>query len=243
MAKKRMFNVDIVGSDAFLDLPHTAQALYFQLGMRADDDGFVGNPKTIQRISGTKASDLELLVKKRFLLQFPSGVVVIKHWKINNDIKKDRYSPTVYTDEFQMLSTKENKAYTERNANVSTLDTEPAQNVSTLDTEPAQNVSTLDTQYSIDKNRLDKNSIGEEKHAHGFFANVLLTDGEIQKLSVEVPNYEDYIERLSRYIESSGKKYKSHYATILNWQKKDDSEKAKSAPAEPLPQQQRRKSF
>ena len=232
MAKKRMFNVDIVGSDAFLDLPHTAQALYFQLGMRADDDGFVGNPKTIQRIAGTKASDLELLVKKRFLLQFPSGVVVIKHWKINNDIKKDRYSPTVYTDEFQMLSTKENKAYTERNANVSTLDTEQE-----------QNVSTLDTQYSIDKNRLDKNSIGEKKHAHGFFANVLLTDDEMQKLAVEVPNYEDYIERLSHYIESSGKKYKSHYATILSWHRKDDAEKTKSAPNEALPQQPRRKSY
>ena len=231
VAKKRMFNVDIVGSDAFLDLPHTAQALYFQLGMRADDDGFVGNPKTIQRIAGTKASDLELLVKKRFLIQFPSGVVVIKHWKINNDIKKDRYSPTVYTDEFQMLYTKENKAYTERNANVSNLDTEPG-----------QNVSTLDTQYSIDKNRLDKNSIERDKHAHGFFSNVLLTDGEIQKLAVEVPNYEDYIERLSRYIESSGKKYKSHYATILSWQKKDDAEKAKSAPSE-LPQAPRRKSY
>lgn len=232
VAKKRMFSVDIVGSDAFLDLPHTAQALYFQLGMRADDDGFVGNPKTIQRIAGTKASDLELLVKKRFLLQFPSGVVVIKHWKINNDIKKDRYSPTVYTDEFQMLYTKENKAYTERNANVSTLDTEPE-----------QNVSTLDTQYSIDKNRLDKNSIEKKKHAHGFFSNVLLTDDEMQKLAIEVPNYEDYIERLSHYIESSGKKYKSHYATILSWHRKDDAEKAKSAPAETLPQAPRRKSY
>ena len=220
MAKKRMFNVDIVGSDAFLDLPHTAQALYFQLGMRADDDGFVGNPKTIQRIAGAKASDLELLVKKRFLLQFPSGVVVIKHWKINNDIKKDRYSPTVYTDEFQMLSTKENKAYTERNANVSTLDTEPE-----------QNVSTLDTQYSIDKDRLDKNSIEKEKHAHGFFANVLLTDEELQKLSAEIPEYEEYIEKLSHYIESNGKKYKSHYATILMWHRKD-CEKKPAAHAE-----------
>ena len=101
MAKKRMFSIDIVGSDAFLDLPYSAQCLYFQLGMRADDDGFVGNPKTIQRIAGTKASDLELLVKKRFLLQFPSGVVVIKHWKINNQIQKDRYTPTVYTEEYQ----------------------------------------------------------------------------------------------------------------------------------------------
>lgn len=210
VAKKRMFNVDIVGSDAFLDLPHTAQALYFQLGMRADDDGFVGNPKTIQRIAGTKASDLELLVKKRFLLQFPSGVVVIKHWKINNDIKKDRYSPTVYTDEFQMLYTKENKAYTERSTNVSNLDTELG-----------QNVSTLDTQYSIDKNSKDKDSIVLCKHAHGFFSNVFLTDEEMQKLSSEIPNLDDYIERLSNYLANNKKEYKSHCATIRNWYRRD----------------------
>lgn len=224
MAKKRMFNVDIVGSDAFLDLPHTAQALYFQLGMRADDDGFVGNPKTIQRIAGTKASDLELLVKKRFLLQFPSGVVVIKHWKINNQIQKDRYTPTVYTEEYQSLYIKDNKAYTE------------------MDKGCIQSVSEMDTQISIDKNRLDKNSRGGEKHAHGFFANVLLTDDELQKLAAEIPNYEEYIEKLSHYIESNGKKYKSHYATILMWHRKD-REKQPAAPAETLPQAPRRKSY
>lgn len=225
MAKKRMFSIDIVGSDAFLDLPYSAQCLYFQLGMRADDDGFVGNPKTIQRIAGTKASDIELLVKKRFLLQFPSGVVVIKHWKINNQIQKDRYTPTVYTEEYQSLYIKDNKSYTE------------------MDASRIQDVSKMDTQISIDKNRLDKNSIGKEKRAHGFFANVLLTDDEMQKLAVEIPNYEDYIERLSHYIESSGKKYKSHYATILSWHRKDDAEKTKSAPNEALPQAPRRKSY
>jgi Asp-tRNA(Asn)/Glu-tRNA(Gln) amidotransferase C subunit len=224
MAKKRMFNVDIVGSDAFLDLPHTAQALYFQLGMRADDDGFVGNPKTIQRIAGTKASDLELLVKKRFLLQFPSGVVVIKHWKINNQIQKDRYTPTVYTEEYQSLYIKDNKAYTE------------------MDKGCIQSVSEMDTQISIDKSRLDKNSRGGEKHARGFFANVLLTDEEMQKLAAEISNYEEYIEKLSHYIESNGKKYKSHYATILMWHRKD-REKQPAAPAETLPQASRRKSL
>lgn len=234
MAKKRMFSVDIVGSDAFLDLPHTAQALYFQLGMRADDDGFVGNPKTIQRIAGTKASDLELLVKKRFLIQFPSGVVVIKHWKINNDIKKDRYSPTVYTDEFQMLYTKDNKAYTERSTNVSTLDTEPA-----------QNVSTLDTQYSIDKNSKDKDSIVLCKHAHGFFSNVFLTDEEMQKLSSEIPNIDDYIERLSNYLANNKKEYKSHCATIRNWYRRDveKTEQITNHDDETLPQAPRRKSL
>lgn len=224
MAKKRMFSIDIVGSDAFLDLPYSAQCLYFQLGMRADDDGFVGNPKTIQRIAGTKASDLELLVKKRFLLQFPSGVVVIKHWKINNQIQKDRYTPTVYTEEYQSLYIKDNKAYTE------------------MDKGCIHSVSEMDTQISIDKDRLDKNSRGGEKHAHGFFANVLLTDEELQKLAAEIPNYEEYIEKLSHYIESNGKKYKSHYATILMWHRKD-REKQPAAPAETLPQAPRRKSL
>ena len=224
MAKKRMFSIDIVGSDAFLDLPYSSQCLYFQLCMRADDDGFVGNPKTIQRIAGTKASDLELLVKKRFLLQFPSGVVVIKHWKINNQIQKDRYTPTVYTEEYQSLYIKDNKAYTE------------------MDKGCIQSVSEMDTQISIDKDRLDKNSIGKEKRAHGFFSNVLLTDDELQKLAEEIPNYEEYIEKLSHYIESKGKKYKSHYATILMWNRKD-REKQPAAPAETLPQAPRRKSY
>lgn len=234
MAKKRMFSIDIVGSDAFLDLPYSAQCLYFQLGMRADDDGFVGNPKTIQRIAGTKANDLELLVKKRFLLQFPSGVVVIKHWKINNQIQKDRYTPTVYTEEFQMLSIKGNKAYTERSANVSALDTELG-----------QNVSTLDTQYSIDKDSKDKDSIVLCKHAHGFFSNVFLTDEEMQKLSSEIPNLDDYIERLSNYLANNKKEYKSHCATIRNWYRRD-VEKTKpiaNHDDETPPQAPRRKSY
>lgn len=210
MAKKRMFSIDIVGSDAFFDLPYSAQCLYFQLGMRADDDGFVGNPKTIQRIAGTKASDLELLVKKRFLLQFPSGVVVIKHWKINNQIQKDRYTPTVYTEEYKSLYIKDNKAYTE------------------MDKGCIQSVSEMDTQNRLDKNRLDKNSRGGEKHAHGFFSNVFLTDEEMQKLSSEIPNLDDYIERLSNYLANNKKEYKSHCATIRNWYRRDVDKTAPS---------------
>ena len=206
MAKKRMFNIDIVGSDAFLDMAHESQALYLQLSMRADDDGFIGNPKTVVRIAGVSNAAFEELLQKRFILQFQSGVVVVKHWKINNDIKRDRYSPTVYTDEFQMLSTKENKAYTERNVNV----------------------STLDTQYSIDKNSKDKDSIVLCKHAHGFFSNVFLTDEEMQKLSSEIPNLDDYIERLSNYLANNKKEYKSHCATIRNWYRRDVDKTAPS---------------
>ena len=231
MAKKRMFNIDIVGSDAFLDMAHESQALYLQLSMRADDDGFIGNPKTVVRIAGVSNAAFEELLKKRFILQFQSGVVVVKHWKINNDIKKDRYSPTVYTDEFQMLSTKENKAYTERSLNVSTLDTERR-----------QNVSTLDTQYSIDKNSKDKDSIVLCKHAHGFFSNVFLTDEEVQKLSSEIPNLDDYIERLSDYLANNKKEYKSHCATIRNWYRRDVDKTAPSTnheDGEPVTQKRR----
>lgn len=124
MADKRMFSLQIVDSDAFLDLPTSAQALYFHLGMRADDDGFLNNAKTIARIVGSNTKDLDLLVEKRFIIAFEGGVSVIKHWKVNNYIAKDRYKKTMYTDIFQQLEIKENNSYTLRIQNVDTLDTQ-----------------------------------------------------------------------------------------------------------------------
>jgi hypothetical protein len=118
MAQKRMFSLDIIDSDAFLDMPTSSQLLYFHLAMRADDDGFIDNPKKIMRIVGTAEDDLKLLLAKRFLLSFESGVVVIKHWLIHNYIAKDRYTPTKYSEEAKMLSVKENRAYTDRIQNV-----------------------------------------------------------------------------------------------------------------------------
>ena len=112
MAKRRMFSQQITDSDSFLDMPLSAQALYFHLGMTADDDGFVNNPKRIQRIIGANEDDLKLLIAKKFIIAFESGVVVIKHWKINNAIRSDRYTPTVYTEEKALLNEKSNKAYT-----------------------------------------------------------------------------------------------------------------------------------
>jgi len=107
-----MFAKTIIDSDAFLDQPLTTQALYFHLAMRADDDGFVNNPKKIQRMVGCSDDDLKLLLAKQFILAFDSGVIVIKHWKIHNYIRSDRYKPTVYKEEKAMLQTKENNAYT-----------------------------------------------------------------------------------------------------------------------------------
>lgn len=113
MAQKRMFSLQIVDSDAFLDMPQSSQLLYYHLCMRADDEGFVGNPKKIMRIVGTQEDDLKILLAKRFILTFKTGVVVIKHWLIHNTIRMDRFNPTTYQTEKQMLITKENKAYTE----------------------------------------------------------------------------------------------------------------------------------
>lgn len=105
-----MFSKDITENDAFLDMPLSTQALYFHLGMQADDDGFV-SPNRILRMLGCQADDLKILVAKKFVLQFEDGVVVIKHWKINNYLRNDRYKPTTHQDKLAQLITKENGGY------------------------------------------------------------------------------------------------------------------------------------
>ncbi len=141
MAERRMFSKAIVDSDAFLDMPLSTQALYFHLGMRADDEGFINNPKKIQRMVGCSDDDSRLLVAKGFIIPFESGVVVIRHWKIHNYIQKDRYRETVYQRERAMLTVEENKTYT------------------VMDTTCIQSVSMLDAQDRIGKDRKDKKSI------------------------------------------------------------------------------------
>ena len=113
MAERRMFAKTIVTSDAFLDMPASTRCLYFLLGMVADDDGFVNNPKSIMRQAGATTDDMNLLIAKRFILTFQSGVVVIKHWCIHNTIQKDRYKETKYLEEKALLTLDGNKAYTE----------------------------------------------------------------------------------------------------------------------------------
>ena len=111
MAEKRMFARTIIDSDAFLDMPVTSQLLYFHLSMRADDDGFVNKPKSIMRMCSCKDDDLKILFMKKFLIPFESGVVVIKHWKIHNYIRKDTYTETTYKEEKSTLELDENGAY------------------------------------------------------------------------------------------------------------------------------------
>jgi hypothetical protein len=132
-----MFAKTIIDSDAFLEMPLSSQALYFHLGMRGDDDGFINNPKKIQRTIGASDDDFKLLIAKRFIIPFESGVVVVKHWKIHNYIQKDRYKETVYQDEKNTLITKENGSY------------------SLVDTGCIQNGYSLETQVRLGKDRLE----------------------------------------------------------------------------------------
>jgi len=145
MAERRMFAKTIIDSDAFLDMPMSSQALYFHLSMRADDDGFINNPKRIQRMIGASDDDMKLLIVKCFVLTFESGVIVIKHWKINNYIRNDRYKETVYQEEKSLLQVKENGAYS---------------------LVGIPNGYQMDTQYRLGKDRLDKNSLVEDKALH-----------------------------------------------------------------------------
>ena len=217
MAERRMFAKTIIDSDAFLDMPLSSQALYFHLSMRADDDGFINNPKKIQRMVGCGDDDLKLLIVKKFIIPFESGIVVIKHWKIHNYIQKDRYRETVYQEEKAMLEVKDNKAY------------------KLMDTPCIQPVSKLDAQDRIGKDSIEsgKDSIGEEepdspnpppppkstKHKHGEYKNVRLTDEEFEKLFNEYGNKLTFnaIKFLDEYIEMKGYKAKSHYLAIRNW--------------------------
>lgn len=212
MAERRMFAKSIIDSDNFLEMPQTTQNLYFHLSMRADDDGFINNPKSIMRTVGCSNDDMKVLISRQFIIPFESGVVVVKHWRVHNYIQKDRYKETVFFDEKNLLEVDKNNIY------------------QTLDTDCIQNVSIMDTQDRLGKDRLGKDRLESEgaklptpnpsRHKYGEYKNVLFSDDEFEKLKTEFPNdWNERIERLSEYIASSGKSYKNHLATIRRWAK------------------------
>lgn len=212
MAERRMFAKTIADSDAFLEMPQTSQNLYFHLSMRADDDGFVNNPKRIQRMVGCSDDDMRILIGKSFIIPFESGIIVIKHWRINNYIQKDRYKPTVYQEEYSQLQVKENGAYTLC----------------------IQDGYKLDTQVRLGKDRLDKNSIEEKdinvekesptdkpsspatKHKYGQYKNVLLTEKEYNTL-IGMTDGKEAIDFYSEYRAYKGYTAKSDYLAIRKW--------------------------
>lgn len=111
MAERRMFAKTIIDSDAFLEMPISARLLYYDLAMRADDDGFINSPKKIMKFVGATNDDMNILILRKFIIPFDNGVVVIKHWRIHNYIRKDTYNETSYKEQKSMLELDENKAY------------------------------------------------------------------------------------------------------------------------------------
>ena len=142
MANRRMFSLDVVDTDNFLDMPLSAQGLYFHLGMRADDDGFISSPKKIIKIVNASEDDLKLLIIKGYLIPFESGVIVIKHWRQNNYVKGDRYKPTIYQNERKQL-------YAENN-------------IYHLDTVCIQNGTKTEPQDRLGKDSVGKDSVGKD---------------------------------------------------------------------------------
>ena len=201
-----MFSLKMVDSDLFLDMPLSSQCLYFHLSMRADDDGFVNNPKKIIKIIGANEDDLKILIAKGFVIVFERGIIVITHWKINNFIRKDRYKPTLYENEVQSLSQTKNGMYI-KEVGCHLV---------------AERLTS--GQPSIDKVSIDKGRVEQDTpfSFYGEYKNIRLTDEEYRKLKDKLQGHTDMmVEKLSRYIKSTGKTYQDHYVTILNWYEQD----------------------
>ena len=199
MAQKRMFSLQVVDTDKFLDMSTSAQALYFHLGMHGDDDGFVSSPRKIARAAGCNDDDIRLLAAKGFIIPFDSGVVVITDWRINNTLKNDRYQETIYQAEKAMLQHEASGKYLLSSSMV------PRR---------FQNGSNMEPQHNITEHNLTKQSLTESKEAdkppapakmarksYGEFGWVKLTDDEYNRLLNDLGEAE--AKRCIAYVDES----------------------------------------
>lgn len=212
MAERRMFAKKITESDAFLDMPSSTQMLYFHLSMNADDDGFVNNPKKIQRMCGASDDDFKLLIAKSFVILFESGIIVIKHWKMHNYIQADRYRPTDYVEEKSMLGLKKNKAYT---LDESKMYTKCIQDVSV----GKDSIGKI----SIDKDSIVKDSKGESVRGEKTKRFIPPSVEEVEQYCIERSNNID-AQSFIDFYESKGwmigkNKMKDWKAAVRTWER------------------------
>ena len=215
MAERRMFAKTIIDSDAFLDMPVTARLLYYDLAMRADDDGFVNSPKKIMRMVGASQDDLSILCLRKFLIPFDTGVVVIKHWRIHNYIQSDRYKETNYKDEKAQLEVTDNKSYRLKSG---------------MDTTCIQNVSTSETQVRLGKDRIGKDSVeSSAKRTTRTFTPPTFEEVkaycEERNNGIDPQHFIDYQDSRG-WILSNGKKMADWKATIRTWEQRNKPNKA-----------------
>lgn len=217
-----MFSQKIVESDHFTDMPLSSQALYFHLGMVADDDGFVNAPKKLIRAIGASEDDMKLLIAKRFILSFDSGVVVVKHWLMNNTIRKDRYNPTQYQDEMSQLDVKDNKSYTEKPL-FSTI----PDNGNQMATNGIPSGNQMATQYSIVEYSIVESSVVESTETQGPAPTPITYDTLIPQYGKAFVD-----ERVER-----AKKYKNtNMDTVAKWCKEDYEHQKKTNSFNNFPQ-------
>lgn len=228
MAERRMFAKSIVDSDAFLEMPMSARLLYYDLSMRADDDGFVNSPRKIMKFVGATNDDMNILIARKFVIAFDNGVVVIKHWRIHNYIQSDRYKETNYKEQKALLTLDENKAYK-----------------MAMDTPCIQNVSSLETQVRLGKDSIGKdNSIGAKRSRF-----TPPTTEEIQAYCTE-KHYNVNPEHFIDYYTSNGWKVgrnsmKDWKAAVRNWARRDKENQPKgyNSDYEREPDQKKERSY
>ena len=242
MAERRMFAKSVTNSARFLRMPPSSRLLYYDLGMNADDDGVV-EAFTVIRTTGAAEDDLNVLIARGFIIKLNDDLVsYITDWHTNNQLRRDRYTRSIYGDLLVKIVDCEQPL-------VASL---PSGNQTATTGKPSGNQMATNGTPTVatGKDRLGKNSIGksstdkdredspasplapkEVRHQYGEYKNVLLTDTDLKKLKAELPGtYQDYIERLSCYMASKGVSYKSHLATIRNWARKDAEQRHPQQP-------------
>lgn len=212
MAEKRMFTKKVTDADEFIALPSSAQALYLHLNMTADDDGFNNQVQLAMFKAHASVDDVKVLLAKRFIIQFENGVIVIKHWRMANAIRKDRYTPTSYQDEFKLLKIKDNDAYTLDNLNESA--------VANGLPDGCQMVANGLPQISIDKNSIEENRIDKNSNTHADGVWDIHKHTNVENLS-HFLNYEEYKDK--QFFLDNMKLYES----IKTWMDYKDQRKPK----------------
>lgn len=209
MAQKRMFSLQVVDTDRFMDMPTSSQALYFHLGMHGDDDGFVASPRKIVRSAGCNDDDLRLLISKGYIIPFESGVVVITDWNTNNTLKNDRYHATVYIEEKKQLSTDSSGKYVLG---------------STLVPERFQIGSTLEPEQNLTKQNVTK-SVADKPPRASF---VPPTVEEVRAycdekgFSIDPQMFVAYYDA-NGWVQGKGRPLKNWKAAVLTWDRRDKS--------------------
>ena len=198
MAQKRMFSLSVVDTDKFLEMPISSRLLYYELGMRADDDGFVDNWKKILLFTGLKEDDLKVLITKQFILPFESGIIVIRHWRMNNYLQKDRTKPTIHQEELKQLGLDDSNVY---------------------------NLYT-NCIHSIDKNSIDKNSINKNSINNNSFKKPTIEEiknyCEERNNNINAETFYNFYESKGWYVGKN--KMKDWKACIRTWEQKNKKE-------------------